>query len=370
MPSTQQRVSALDSLRTVLALSVCVYHTQELWHWGAPQHELAVDLFFLLGGFVVARSYEGKLLDGRMSFRDFVVARLIRLYPLYLLSMLACALPLLAGMLLHHRSALFGEYVKATLLGLLMLPAHVTDDPQLLFPLNIVFWSLMFALITNFLYAGLIRLLTDRALWVVTATAVAVLVALAPHANGISGFGASWGWQSLVGGMARATFGMVVGVLLCRHHTRIPRWMVSDRGILLPLAVVVAALCVPASRLDWLVQPCLAFVVLPWAVASAVRAPQTGESNLLSLIGAASYPIYVLNIPLLHLAWILVSERSSHLLHRAAPFSGLIFTTAVVLIALGVDRWFDRPVRRWLAAKASGLRPPAVQGVRPVGEPS
>ena len=349
----QQRFSALDSLRAVLALSVCIYHTPDFWGWSAPQHSLAVDLFFLLGGFVVAHAYERKLLDGRMSFRGFVLARLIRLYPLYLLSLLASALPLLAAMLLHHNQPehIVIEYFQATFLGLLMLPAHISDNPVLLFPLNIVYWSLLFALLTNFLYARMIRWLTDRVLYIVIAAAATVLIVLAPHAHGISSLGATWGWRSLGGGLARATFGMATGALLFRRYARIPRWLVSERGYLLPLAVVVAALCIPSSRLDWLVQPGLTFFVLPWCVASAVRGPQPGQNGVLSLLGAVSYPVYVLNMPLAHIARVLVSDRTSHLISRSAPVSGLVFVAAVFLLALAADRWLDQPVRRWLTAR-------------------
>jgi hypothetical protein len=45
---------------------------------------LAVDLFFLMSGLVIARSYEARLLKDEMSFFAFVRTRLVLLYPLYI----------------------------------------------------------------------------------------------------------------------------------------------------------------------------------------------------------------------------------------------------------------------------------------------
>ncbi|MFX5999031.1 hypothetical protein ABTF05_21860, partial [Acinetobacter baumannii] len=45
---------------------------------------LAVDLFFLLSGVVLCRSYESRLLNG-MRLGAFLRIRLLRLYPLYFL---------------------------------------------------------------------------------------------------------------------------------------------------------------------------------------------------------------------------------------------------------------------------------------------
>ena len=49
---------------------------------------VAVDLFFILSGFVIMHSYGDKIRNG-LSFGDFAKARLIRLAPLYFAGLLA-----------------------------------------------------------------------------------------------------------------------------------------------------------------------------------------------------------------------------------------------------------------------------------------
>ncbi len=79
-------LKALDGARGIAALAVMLYHVGSAAGGGTwlPGAFLAVDLFFLLSGFVVARSYERRLRTGAMTLRAFVWARAVRLYPLYL----------------------------------------------------------------------------------------------------------------------------------------------------------------------------------------------------------------------------------------------------------------------------------------------
>jgi hypothetical protein len=83
------RFHLLDGLRGFAAILVVLYHMPPyLQRWFAcPNAFLAVDFFFCLSGFIIAYSYEDRILRG-MSFRDFCSSRLIRLYPLYFLGSL------------------------------------------------------------------------------------------------------------------------------------------------------------------------------------------------------------------------------------------------------------------------------------------
>ncbi|MEO6395122.1 MAG: acyltransferase family protein [Devosia sp.] len=84
---------ALDGLRGVAALIVVQRHGYFFLGGDMlPAGYLAVDFFFLLSGFVLAHAYDGRLRT-TMSPLGFMRARLVRLYPLYLLGLVLC-LPL------------------------------------------------------------------------------------------------------------------------------------------------------------------------------------------------------------------------------------------------------------------------------------
>lgn len=89
MSATHNRFDALDGLRGVAAIAVMISHfSQETLFKNAYE---AVDLFFMLSGFVIAHSYGARLLSG-MTSTEYVKRRLIRLYPMLLISLLI-ALP-------------------------------------------------------------------------------------------------------------------------------------------------------------------------------------------------------------------------------------------------------------------------------------
>src|ERR1700754_1815377 len=76
------RYHTLDAMRGVAALSVLLYHWRPQLPWilfGSGY--LAVDLFFLLSGFIIAHAYDEKLAKG-LGFLDFLALRLMRLCPM------------------------------------------------------------------------------------------------------------------------------------------------------------------------------------------------------------------------------------------------------------------------------------------------
>jgi peptidoglycan/LPS O-acetylase OafA/YrhL len=84
----KQFFTALEALRGIAAVVVMFLHTGgTLGPIPANIGYLAVDLFFLLSGVVLANSYERQLTTGQISPAGFLLQRIIRLYPIYLLSL-------------------------------------------------------------------------------------------------------------------------------------------------------------------------------------------------------------------------------------------------------------------------------------------
>jgi peptidoglycan/LPS O-acetylase OafA/YrhL len=81
---TKLRLRGLDGLRGVCALTVVLLHSELLFNAGAIfcHGYLAVDVFFMLSGFVIAASYGARLADG-LSAWTFLKARVARLAPVY-----------------------------------------------------------------------------------------------------------------------------------------------------------------------------------------------------------------------------------------------------------------------------------------------
>src|SRR5262245_60033816 len=83
----EKRYEVLDGLRGWAAISVMLMQYSE--NTANPlfkNADIAVDLFFILSGFVLMHSYRKKLLLG-LSAREYIRKRIIRLYPMFAISM-------------------------------------------------------------------------------------------------------------------------------------------------------------------------------------------------------------------------------------------------------------------------------------------
>lgn len=91
-------IASLDGLRGIAALCIVLYHAQGVFAFWPPaaflagafgKYYLFVDLFFVLSGLVIARS-SARLFDSDFSartYRSFMRARLIRLWPVHLVTL-------------------------------------------------------------------------------------------------------------------------------------------------------------------------------------------------------------------------------------------------------------------------------------------
>ncbi|MDQ3842963.1 MAG: acyltransferase [Bacteroidota bacterium] len=94
----KQHIASLTGIRFFLALWVLLFHTCDVWrdypfiYALLGKGYIAVSAFFVLSGFILVYNYESLNTDSR-SIKMFFLSRLIRLYPMYLLSIIL-ALPL------------------------------------------------------------------------------------------------------------------------------------------------------------------------------------------------------------------------------------------------------------------------------------
>jgi len=95
-PQPRSFIDSLTSIRFFAALWVVLLHYGEGFLKGAPDFlwwfgrhgQKGVALFFILSGFVLGYNYLEKAAKGALDFRDFMLARFARIYPVYILSML------------------------------------------------------------------------------------------------------------------------------------------------------------------------------------------------------------------------------------------------------------------------------------------
>lgn len=343
----------LDGFRGIAALLVVLRHTLPYFD-GNPffSSYLAVDLFFLLSGAVLARSYEAKLLTG-MTLREFLKVRLLRLYPLYFLGMILGIIASLTDSLPYK-----GHTAISAVFGMMLLPALYTT---VLFPLNGPAWSLSAELMVNVAYALKIKKLSDRVLLTVMGVSLLCLIAFSlywPAHNFDAGFYRKTYYVSFL----RVGFSFAAGVLLYRLFLRkgIPTKVDNSKALLCIVAVTLILAASPAKSLLPLYDALAIALAFPILVYAGMRYQVSGFlATACKFFGAISYPIYIVHLPVAEFVRQQYEVITGQEIRVHAPVAGFVFVAALIVFAWLLNKFYDEPVRRAVGAWLSGRKPAA-----------
>jgi peptidoglycan/LPS O-acetylase OafA/YrhL len=343
----------LDMLRGLAAIGVVLFHGRTFFEpIRVPGGYLAVDLFFIMSGLVIARAYDERFQRG-MSTREFMRIRITRLYPVYLLGTILGLLQVIAS--LHGNN--IDHWTSPTLslmaaLAFILLPNFTgylqgpTEWAQSgrLFPIDIPCWSLFLEVVVNLGYGLLWQHLTVRRLAVISAcSGVIVLVCLAAHGNLDMGYTV----ETLIPGLIRTIFGFTVGVLIARRSSLATPQTNTALFLAICVAFVIAIAGAPAGRFYW--DAATAMLLFPFIVYTATRVdPPAWLRPTATFLGLTSYALYAVHGPLLAFANSIFRAR---LTSAQSPLPlGLAVLAALLFACWLADRYYDLPARRMLSS--------------------
>lgn len=345
----QARFVTLDALRGIAALFVLLFHVGKLYPvWAPGEAYLAVDMFFALSGFVLARTNDARFAAG-LGWREFMRRRVIRLYPLYLAGTVFGGIELAIAW--HDRGASVLHVLGSLGPNLLLLPAVTMIDKPRMFVVNGAAWSLFCELwVANLLFSLFWKRTSTRNLGLVMVASFAALIALGLHFKMLDMGSVR---ITAIGGIARVLFSFCTGVLMWRLYKkhgcryRVPSWA---------LVLILAALLSPnIDRSLWravydLLAVGLVFPAMIYLGAGAYeRRPEMG-----TFAGDVSYALYVTHEPLLFL-WNFAFPAA---IATTAVWPAIGFVVVAFVVAVVLHYMFDEPARRLLTrlipAKAAG----------------
>lgn len=336
IPLTRHRrpLPALTGVRFLAAFYVVLFHALPwlLQKFAVPgvirtflaNGYLAVDLFFILSGFILAYTYHSQI-EGRPNRMRFWEARIARIYPVYFLSLIL-ALPFEPGLPVSTKMAV-----------LAMVQAWNPLRPGFAGAWNYPAWSLSVEMFFYLCFPALLPWMSKRRerplLWIMAFLALLCVVLRSP----IQGLGILDRTSLLVKyvplpvlRLPEFLLGVAVGLKLLRDEQRGGLRGNAPR-LYLALLTSLAVLCFAQGA--WLSLVAVPFAVIIYELAAGKSLLATVLSTrLMVLLGSASYAVYLLQFPVRSWNRVFFTEILKKWTSLGAPLTPLILVLFSVLI--------------------------------------
>jgi peptidoglycan/LPS O-acetylase OafA/YrhL len=341
-------IRSLTGVRGVAAVIIVVYHygkfhldrSTGIEIWRVPHGYMPVDMFFMLSGFVIGYVYRDAFAaDFLDSYRTFLIKRVARIYPTYLVICALYALKIAAGLTGEETFARFsGIDIIGNVLMLVGWGLHI-------YPLIGVSWASSAEFGSYFAAPLLIRYMLREgvAAW----AGFTALAMLAIYLIGISGQGVAGPLDVVsvdsVLPLSRAIAGFALGLATFRFAARLdwlPALLQDALVIVILIAIVAAAVLVTDDFLIYLLLvPLIAILSRDGRVAQLLFG-----NRLAYHLGSISYSIY-----LIHPLFLTVAERASrHFGSTRTAYLAcvLVSSAAIWLLSYLSYRYVEMPGRR------------------------
>lgn len=368
------RLGALTSLRFLAAVWVLLFHMgvmgglrwAPLWFLGLTGRAcLAVTFFYILSGFILVYTYGGKKIDLKRFWR----ARLARLYPVYLLSLILSA-PLLA-IVAAHPDQVPGTAWYAHHLGLtvaLVLTMQQSWVPLAAIAWNAVCWAVsvevFFYLVFPWLLSRLsrwnLRQVATLAVlgWLAAVTLAGLYVRFSPDGLKITPWNMPDGYTWLhvlkfnpLVRLPEFIAGMACGLwfLKAGHSSHRGTPLILTGGLVL-LGILALSSRIPYPLLHTgLAAPAFAAIICGFAL----RPSWSGflDTRLCRLLGESSYSLFLLHGMTVGMSIFIGANMATGQLPAPTLLRSAIGVAASVALGLVVFRFVEEPIRKKLTGR-------------------
>jgi peptidoglycan/LPS O-acetylase OafA/YrhL len=340
----QRQFSSLETLRFFASLIIVAFH----YTYFISRHDLfkgylAVDLFFVLSGFVITVAYQAKI-DSAHSYGIFIKKRIARLYPLHLMMLLLYVPIAFAATRGLVRVGELSKYNPHEFLANLTL-THAWGFAHCL-SFNIVSWSisaefaayLLFPLILWLISRGLIAGIIILFILYSSAILFATYVVHIPLTQ--------LTWQL---GAARALPGFASGVWLKLYLPTLSSKLPKTAAIwLFYLCLVLFTSCTLFSLNDYLGMAAASALVMFAVINDNIGNSHMISHPFLSQRGELTYSLYMVH-PII--ASVFISGIFLRLFgsSRIAVYGSISVAFAIAFIlSLLCYKHFELPLQRWI----------------------
>lgn len=359
----------LTGLRFFAAIHVVLYHNLGLvgdsmkylppWIVSiCSAGESAVSFFFLLSGFILTYVYTNNHENIKTSYAKYLLARLSRIYPIYVLAFLLDFPRGLSYFLATYDQKI--AFIKISLSASAHVSMLQSWYPRLTPAWNFPAWSisteLFFYVVFPFLLPLVFKLKKDlTSLMILWLTPVALFFVFTSgfNFNLTSGPGAVM-WRSFPAlRITEFLIGMIIGKIFLQKQSKLYCWVGEHQklcgflfwcSLFISLYLVSIGIKLPATLItNLLLVPVFALMILLLAM---VKIPFSTifENNFIVLLGSASYALYIIHMPILY--YINGLFQTLNLVHGFA-FLGT-YIVILVLASISLYKFFELPVQERL----------------------
>lgn len=355
------QLKALTGLRGVAAFVIVLFHAKAAIDsnlgdipW-LDHGYLAVDIFFVLSGFVMFWTYRDHI-TSRSRLVEFYAKRIARIYPLHVLLLVPFAILALGPALLKGNIGEF-IYLKSYLLGSLLLIQNWGFWPKL--ALNIPAWSISTEFFCYLIFPGLALIAARLRVGPVRASLLILALAILLYAY-FAVRSLAYAAHIAETGLFRCVMGFACGIICARlfvEQTGCDR-SATTASLWRTLALLVAG-CVAGAVLDmWLVPAAavsLLLVCLLWTRFNPLA------SRPLIWLGDISYSVYMTHYLLFLLIKMAFGAAGGDLPAEALALYILATLGLSALLYRFVERPAQRATRNWLMCRFTRGPAPTIQ---------
>ncbi len=372
-----EQLASLTPLRGIAALWVVVFHF--CWYFPAVHPErytgavykgyLAVDMFFVLSGFVITHVYKegfARRVTGR-RYRDFLKARVARIYPLHITVLLLFVATATAERAASY--ALRGSFEPIPLLGERSLGGFLANVVMLQglwareLSWNDPSWSISLEFLAYLLFPLFFPVLWRAGPAAKTGLGGLLLVALGWLAYRTGGYFNQWnGTYAILRCLPEFLAGML---LYSAYQSGIFASVLATDAALAAVVLLLAAL-LHLGAPDLAIIPLFPLLILA-AVRNRGRCAPLLNSPPLMWLGDISYSLYLLHWFVLFVTTE-IARRLPGLDFAKLPLApSLALIAALIAVSLVLAtlsfRFIEVTGRRWLRQRLDVGRPAAIMGV-------
>jgi len=358
MQEAKQNLDVLTGIRFYAALHVVLYHN--LYLLGdisnsipmAIKHfiykgESAVSFFFILSGFILTHVYGSKVITIKQS-KTFFLARIAKLYPLYILAM-AMDIPRVFKMFMEKYGYSVGllKFFISAVASLVMLQSWI---PNLTPVWNSPAWSLSCEIFFYFSFIFIIPFMfriKRIELWAMGFYLIPVILFFSLkyglHVNLDQPFLRVL-WRSLP---LLRLFEFMIGILSYRLITN-ENWKQRDffkrfRSTIFWSCIFISILLTILLK-DWNIQvqyhlfytPLFTLIIMS-SYFGAIAFEQFFTSKLILLLGGASYALYIIHQPF---------KYYFELFYTPSPQLFALYLLALIIASIFLFKFFERPLQK------------------------